>query len=75
VRELGNRARATTPDEAAREGDLVVVAVPLFDYRDLPVEPLRGKIVIDTMNYYPFREGQMPDLDTAKQTSSELAHR
>ena len=53
VAELGPRARAATPVEAARAGDLVVVSVPLKNYRDVPVEPLAGKIVIDTNNYYP----------------------
>ncbi len=72
VGELGDHARAATPEEAARAGDLVVVATPLKAYDKLPVESLKGKIVIDTMNYYPFRDGQIPILDAAKLTSSEL---
>src|ERR1043165_3273812 len=55
VAELGDRARAATPDEAAAAGDLVVVSIPLKAYLDVPVEPLRGKVVIDTGNYYPQR--------------------
>lgn len=70
--ELGPRARAAAPAEAAKEGDLVVAAVPMSAYRSLPVEPLRGKVVIDTMNYYPQRDGQIPDVDAAKLTTSEL---
>jgi predicted dinucleotide-binding enzyme len=70
--ELGPRARAATSAEAAKHGDLVVAAVPLNAYRSLPVEPLRGKVVIDTMNYYPQRDGQIPDIDAAKLTTSEL---
>jgi predicted dinucleotide-binding enzyme len=72
VAELGDHARAATPEEAARVGDLVAVATPLKAYNKLPVEALKGKTVIDTMNYYPKREGQMPILDAAKLTSSEL---
>ena len=72
VGELGDHARAATPEEAARAGDLVVVATPLKAYEKLPADSLKGKIVIDTMNYYPIREGQMPILDAAKLTSSEL---
>ena len=53
VAELGPQARAATPVQAARAGDIVVVSVPLKNYRDVPVEPLAGKIVIDTNNYYP----------------------
>ena len=37
----------------AHAGDIVVVTVPLKNYRDVPVAPLAGKIVIDTNNYYP----------------------
>ena len=32
-----------------------MVTVPLKNYRAVPVEPLAGKIVIDTNNYYPQR--------------------
>lgn len=71
VDELGSHARAATPDEVARAGDLVVVSVPLLLHRYLPVESLKGKIVIDTMNYYP-AISQIPELNTAKLTSSEL---
>jgi len=72
VRELGPRARAATPAEAAAAGDLVVVTVPLRAYRSVPVEPLAGKIVIDTNNYYPERDGRISELDSGAQTVSEL---
>ena len=72
VAELGPRARAATAEEAAAAGDLVVVTIPLKNYRDVPVEPLRGKVVIDTMNYYPQRDGQIAELDDESTTTSEL---
>lgn len=72
VAELGPLARAATPAEAAAAGDVVVVTVPLKNYRDVPVEPLAGKIVIDTNNYYPERDGRMPELDTESTTTAEL---
>jgi 8-hydroxy-5-deazaflavin:NADPH oxidoreductase len=72
VDELGPRARAATPAEAAAAGDLVVVTIPLKAYRSVPVEPLAGKAVIDTNNYYPQRDGHFPELDDASITSSEL---
>jgi len=72
VRELGPNACAGTPVEAARAGDIVVVTVPLKNYRSVPVEPLRGKIVIDTNNYYPQRDGHIPELDNESTTTSEL---
>jgi predicted dinucleotide-binding enzyme len=72
VAELGPRARAATPAEAARAGDIVVVTIPLKNYRDVPVEPLAGKIVIDTNNYYPQRDGRIPELDNESTTTAEL---
>jgi predicted dinucleotide-binding enzyme len=72
VDDLGPHARAATPAEAARAGDVVVVTIPLRNYRQVPTEELRGKIVIDTMNYYPQRDGNIAELDDETTTSSEL---
>jgi len=72
VSDLGDHARAATATEAAQAGDVVVVTIPLKNYREVPVEELAGKIVIDTMNYYPGRDGQIADLDSQSTTSSEL---
>jgi len=72
VKELGPRARAGTPDDAAKAGDLVVVTVPLKNYREVPVAPLAGKVVIDTNNYYPERDGHISELDDESTTTSEL---
>jgi predicted dinucleotide-binding enzyme len=60
------------PLEAAQAGDIVVVTIPLKNYRQVPVEPLAGKVVIDTNNYYPERDGHIPELDDEKTTTSEL---
>ena len=72
VKELGPHARAGTVAEAAKAGDLVVVTVPLKNYRSVPVEPLAGKTVIDTNNYYPQRDGHIPELDNESTTTAEL---
>jgi predicted dinucleotide-binding enzyme len=72
VSELGPRARAGTTEEAAAAGDLVVVAIPLKAIDAVPVEPLVGKVVIDTNNYYARRDGTIPVLDEQSLTSSEL---
>ncbi len=72
VDELGPHARAATAAEAAAAGDIVVVTVPLKAYREVPVEPLRGKVVIDTNNYYPQRDGHIAELDDESTTVSEL---
>src|SRR5436190_21784702 len=72
VAELGPNARAATTVDAAKAGDLVVVSVPLKNYRAVPVEPLAGKIAIDTNNYYPQRDGHIPERDNESTTTSEL---
>lgn len=72
VRELGPTARAGTVAEAATSGDIVVITIPLKHYRTVPVEPLAGKVVIDTNNYYPQRDGRIPELDSESTTTSEL---
>jgi predicted dinucleotide-binding enzyme len=72
VAALGPPARAGTPADAARAGDLVAVTIPFKNYRSVPVVPLAGKIVIDTNNYYPQRDGRIRELDDGSKTSSEL---
>ena len=72
VSELGPKARAATSAEAAAAGDIVVVTVPLGAYRDVPVEPLAGKVVIDTNNYYPERDGVFDELEDGSSTTGEL---
>jgi 8-hydroxy-5-deazaflavin:NADPH oxidoreductase len=72
VADLGPRARAATAEEAAKAGDIVVVSVPLKNYRSVPVAPLGGKVVIDTNNYYPERDGHIPELDNESTTTAEL---
>jgi 8-hydroxy-5-deazaflavin:NADPH oxidoreductase len=72
IGELGPNARAATPDDVAKAADIVVVTIPLKNYKSVPVEPLAGKIVIDTNNYYPQRDGQVTELDSESTTVSEL---
>jgi 8-hydroxy-5-deazaflavin:NADPH oxidoreductase len=57
---------------AARLGEVVVVSVPFGRFREIPAAPLAGKVVIDTNNYYPQRDGRWPELDDDSTTSSEL---
>ena len=58
--------------DAAKFGDIVIVAVPFLNYRALAVAEFDGKIVIDTCNYYPERDGQIEVLDQRLTTTSEL---
>jgi 8-hydroxy-5-deazaflavin:NADPH oxidoreductase len=72
VDQLGPHARAATAAEAAAAGGIVVVTIPLKAYRQVPFEPLHGKVIIDTNNYYPGRDGHIAALDNETTTSSEL---
>lgn len=67
--------RAATAADAGESGDVVVVTIPLKNHRDVPVEPLAGKLVIDTNNYYPERDGHPPALDDESTTTAELSQR
>ena len=75
VQDIGPQARAGTVEAAARASDVVLVAIPLRAYPDLPADAFAGKIVIDANNYYPQRDGQIPELDREETTSSELLAR
>src|SRR6266516_1724888 len=71
VAELGGNARATTIEDTARFGDVVLVAIPFGKFRTLPADALKGKVVIDAGNYYPQRDGKFAELDNDETTSSE----
>jgi 8-hydroxy-5-deazaflavin:NADPH oxidoreductase len=72
VAELGPRARAATATEAAAAGDVVVVSIPLKNIGSVPIAQTAGKVVIDTNNYYPQRDGQIASLDDERSTNAEL---
>jgi predicted dinucleotide-binding enzyme len=72
VAELGSRACAASVADAARFGDVVLVSIPLGRYEELPAAAFDGKIVVDTGNYYPDRDGRFARLDSGETTSSEM---
>lgn len=69
--QLGPRVHVGTPREAAAFGTVVLVSVP---YKALPqvgsdyAKELAGKVVLDTGNPYPQRDGEMADDARAKGT-------
>jgi 8-hydroxy-5-deazaflavin:NADPH oxidoreductase len=67
------RCKSGTAEEAAAFGEIVFLALPLMNYKDIPVVPLAGKIVVDVNNHYPDRDGPMPELEGI--TTSELIAR
>ena len=72
VEELGDNASAGTVEQARDFGDVIFISIPLGKYVELPTNGWEGKIVIDSNNYYPERDGQIADLDSGATTSSEL---
>jgi 8-hydroxy-5-deazaflavin:NADPH oxidoreductase len=69
VSELGPTARAAAPEEAAAAGDFAIVAIPITTVDQVPVEPLAGKVVIATINYFPQRDGHIPAIDNGTTTA------
>jgi predicted dinucleotide-binding enzyme len=75
---LAHGAEATTASDAAGRADLVILAlplgkaVPLEGGTALPVDELRGKVVIDAMNYWWEVDGIRDDLAGSETTTSEL---
>ncbi len=69
VQDVGPQVKAATVDEAASFGEVILLAIPLKDYKALPADLLKGRVVIDAMNYYAHRDGNM---DLADLSSSEL---
>lgn len=63
---------AGSAQQAADFGEVVIVAIPLGIYQKLPQAPLAGKIVLDLLNYFPHRDGHIPELNREEITTSEL---
>jgi predicted dinucleotide-binding enzyme len=72
VTELGESTQAVSIEEAAKFGEIVFVSIPFGKYKMLPADAFDDKIVVDSNNYYPDRDGNFAELDDNKTTSSEM---
>jgi predicted dinucleotide-binding enzyme len=72
VAAFGPRASAATATAASNAAEIVIVAIPFMSFKQVPVDPLAGKVVIDTGNYYAPRDGHVAELDDGTTTSSEM---
>jgi predicted dinucleotide-binding enzyme len=66
------QCKSGSVEDAVKFGDVVFLAIPFSNYRSIPAQALGGKIVVDANNYYPDRDGPIPELDSGEATTSEL---
>ena len=72
VAELGSKAHTATIEDAAKFGEVVLIAIPFGKFSALPGDAFKAKVVIDAGNYYPERDGKFAELDKDEATFSEL---
>jgi predicted dinucleotide-binding enzyme len=65
VEVLAPGARPDTTNDVVRHADLIVLAVPMHRFRELPRDLFAGKILIDAMNYWEEIDGVDRELATA----------
>jgi predicted dinucleotide-binding enzyme len=67
---LAPGAHAMTTDDVVRHADLIVLAVPMHRFRELPHDLFDGKILVDAMNYWEEIDGADEELAAAPMGTS-----
>jgi 8-hydroxy-5-deazaflavin:NADPH oxidoreductase len=70
VEVLAPGAVSSTVQDVADSADVIVLAVPVHRFRELPGDIFDGKILVDAMNYWPDTDGEDPELAAADGGSS-----
>lgn len=71
ILELGPRAKPATVEEVAQAAEIISVSLPYGAFTKIDASLLKDKIVIDTMNYYPARDADYPDIANRVKTMSQ----
>lgn len=64
-------AEPASVQSVIEQSDIVILAIPLNKYNQLPAELFTNKLVIDAMNYWPPTEGHIAEFDDEGSSSSE----
>ena len=64
-------AEPASVQSVIEQSDIVILAIPLNRYKQLPADLFAHKIVIDAMNYWPPTEGHIAEFDDESSSSSE----
>jgi hypothetical protein len=70
VEVLAPGAHARTTDDVVHHADLIVLAVPMHRFRELPNDLFADKILVDAMNYWEEIDGIDEELVTAPMGTS-----
>jgi hypothetical protein len=72
---LAPGARTGTSADVAAFADIVVLALPMHRFRELPPDLFGGKVLIDAMNYWPETDGDDIEMAGAAEGTSSVVQR
>lgn len=63
-------ALAADAEDLPALADILIIAVPLHRFRELPLSAMGDRIVIDVMNYWPPINGVLPEFEAGRPSSA-----